>query len=261
MKLHCLEVPYSGTGTPKFQLFFLHGLFGSGKNWLSVAKKASEWGDCYLLDARNHGDSPHTLTHSLRDMADDLKETLNSIPSSNPVIFGHSMGGLTTLYSDLNHTIQPIGLIIEDIAPRGYPFVYENEVKAFETDVSNCQKREEVDHLLSEFVPNLFLRQFLMMNLARNEKNQFYWKLNHKAIQEGRLNLLEEVFPNQPSNTPAIFLAGVSPDSYVSNNDEILIHNLYPNSKLVRLSGGGHFVHYTHLEEFWKEVETFLKNL
>jgi pimeloyl-ACP methyl ester carboxylesterase len=261
MKLFHWDIPYSGEGEHQFTFVFLHGLFGSGKNWLSITKKASLWGDCYLFDARNHGDSPHSDSHNLRDMAGDLVDTMDSLQIKNPVIFGHSMGGLTAMYSDLNQSIQPKGLVIEDIAPRGYPFIYDNEVKAFETDVTGYQKREEIDLKIFELVPNMFMRQFLMMNLSRDENNKFFWKLNYKSIQQGRSNLLEEIFPDEPSNTPSLFLAGVEPDSYVSKEDETLIKFLYPNSKLIRLEGGGHFVHYTHLDLFWKEVEKFLNTI
>jgi len=41
-------------------LVILHGLFGSGNNWRSFAKKLSEDFRISLVDLRNHGKSPHS---------------------------------------------------------------------------------------------------------------------------------------------------------------------------------------------------------
>ncbi|MBL8994789.1 MAG: alpha/beta fold hydrolase, partial [Spirochaetia bacterium] len=69
MKLHLRKL---GEGRP---LLILHGLFGSGDNWLAVAKKISEAGyACLLPDARNHGLSPHSETWDIPSMAADAAE-------------------------------------------------------------------------------------------------------------------------------------------------------------------------------------------
>lgn len=44
-----------------------HGLMGSSKNFRSVARSQTVIKHCnsFLIDARNHGDSPHTATHTV----------------------------------------------------------------------------------------------------------------------------------------------------------------------------------------------------
>jgi len=37
----------------------LHGLFGSADNWFGVAPKLAEKFHVFILDLRNHGQSPH----------------------------------------------------------------------------------------------------------------------------------------------------------------------------------------------------------
>ncbi|MCC5814204.1 MAG: alpha/beta fold hydrolase, partial [Leptospira sp.] len=59
-------------------LIILHGLFGSSKNWVSIAKSLSKNRDVYALDLRNHGDSPWHDTHSLEDMVEDLREFIEA---------------------------------------------------------------------------------------------------------------------------------------------------------------------------------------
>lgn len=53
--------------------------------------------DIAALDARNHGLSPHTPTHSLEDLVEDLDEYLSSHvhQPTTVVAVGHSMGSMT----------------------------------------------------------------------------------------------------------------------------------------------------------------------
>ncbi len=44
-----------GSGPP---LLILHGLFGSARNWSSVAQRLASANRGFALDARNHGASP-----------------------------------------------------------------------------------------------------------------------------------------------------------------------------------------------------------
>ena len=46
-----------GSGPP---LVILHGLFGSARNWATVAKRLAEHRRVLALDLRNHGASPWT---------------------------------------------------------------------------------------------------------------------------------------------------------------------------------------------------------
>lgn len=86
-----IEVPKE---TKKGDVLFLHGLFGQGNNFRSIARKISEatFLSAHLIDLRNHGSSPHSaMTPSLlvSDILLYLKE--RSLKSVN--IIGHSLGG------------------------------------------------------------------------------------------------------------------------------------------------------------------------
>lgn len=45
------------------------------------------------VDARNHGASPHTSTHTYEEMAEDIQDFLKARQIEKVVIIGHSMGG------------------------------------------------------------------------------------------------------------------------------------------------------------------------
>jgi esterase len=82
-------------------MFFLHGIFGMGTNFRSVAKALSarlpEWG-FVLVDLRGHGASqgfapPHTLAAA----ADDVEALAASLGLRIDGIAGHSFGGKVSL--------------------------------------------------------------------------------------------------------------------------------------------------------------------
>ena len=76
--LHTLSV---GTAGPR--VAFLHGLFGQGRNWSTIAKAlAGPDGDrarCTLVDLPDHGRSPWSETFSFEAYAASVADTLRAI--------------------------------------------------------------------------------------------------------------------------------------------------------------------------------------
>lgn len=73
MKLNYKEI---GEGAP---LIILHGLFGSSDNWISIARKLGEKRKIFVIDQRNHGDSPHRDEFNYQVLSSDLKEFVDEI--------------------------------------------------------------------------------------------------------------------------------------------------------------------------------------
>lgn len=88
-------------GARQKQLLLLHGIYGSGRNWASVARRLTatrpDW-RVVLVDLRCHGSShafppPHTLDACVRDLA-RLEEHLGT---PGDAVLGHSFGGKVAL--------------------------------------------------------------------------------------------------------------------------------------------------------------------
>ena len=62
-----------GEGPP---LVVLHGLFGSGTNWRTVARRLSAHHRVILADMRNHGESPHAAEMDYVAQAGDVRALL-----------------------------------------------------------------------------------------------------------------------------------------------------------------------------------------
>nr|XP_058141917.1 protein ABHD11 isoform X1 [Dasypus novemcinctus] len=100
-------------------LVFLHGLFGCKTNFNSIAKAlAQQTGRRVLtVDARNHGDSPHSPDMSYEAMSQDLQDLLLQLGLAPCVLVGHSMGGKTAMLLALQRPELVERLIAVDISP------------------------------------------------------------------------------------------------------------------------------------------------
>ena len=98
-------------------LLMLHGLFGSGTNWRSIARRLLPGRRIVLVDARNHGRSPHAADMSYAQMADDVLALMDDLDLPQATLLGHSMGGKTAMTLALRHPERVQRLIVADIAP------------------------------------------------------------------------------------------------------------------------------------------------
>ncbi|MGH7539618.1 MAG: alpha/beta fold hydrolase [Gemmatimonadota bacterium] len=97
-RLHSIEI---AAERPARWIYLLHGIFGAGRNWATIARRLIErrpdWG-AILVDLRLHGHSqgfppPHTLAACVRDLAALVRG------SDRPAdaLLGHSFGGKVAL--------------------------------------------------------------------------------------------------------------------------------------------------------------------
>lgn len=85
---------------PRTWLLITHGIYGSGGNWRSIARKITrarpELG-CVLVDLRNHGRSESSPPpHDLSACADDVGELIDALAAEGKQVHaaaGHSFGG------------------------------------------------------------------------------------------------------------------------------------------------------------------------
>jgi pimeloyl-ACP methyl ester carboxylesterase len=102
------------------QVVFIHGLFGQGRNWTTIAKGLADSHRVTLVDLPNHGHSPWTDRVDYLDMAQMVATELASL--GEPVtLVGHSMGGKVAMQLALRRPELLRALVVVDIAPVAYP--------------------------------------------------------------------------------------------------------------------------------------------
>lgn len=260
--MHCVPLHYKHFPSQKHstkKLIILHGLLGSARNWQTVGLQLSQIFDVYALDLRNHGSSPHSqaMNHAL--MVEDLEAFLSDHCKEPVILMGHSLGGKVAMAFACAFPERIRALIVIDIAPRNYPFVFEKELKALlDIPLETLKDRKTIDDLLSLTVPNAIFRQFLLSNLSRDLHQNFFWKPNLKSLLDNLPLLCQDsLIPQNQYLGPTLFMKGEYSD-YINNKDIPTIKSHFPNHILKTISGANHNVHMDNPRDFAQQVEAFL---
>jgi esterase len=255
MTLPLAAVEY-GAGPP---LAILHGLFGSGRNWASIAQRLAANHRVIAFDLRNHGASPWAETMDYREMAEDLRASLQSRGYGRFALLGHSMGGKVAMMAALDDGTAVERLIVADIAPVAYPAHHLGHVRAMRRlDLAAIKRRSEADARLAAAVPDPAERGFLLQNLIF-ENGTVRWRANLAAVERDmpRLAGFPAVAEGRTYEGPALFIAGGRSD-YVRPAHEPAIRHLFPNAEIARIENAGHWLHAEQPDAFLAIAESFL---
>ena len=248
-----------GSGRP---IIILHGMLGCGRNWASIAKKISAQGwRAITIDLRNHGDSPHSDRMDYNLLAQDIEEVIGSLNIEKPIVLGHSMGGKVAMALALRKPHSVGGLIIVDIAPRQYQKSNEYFIKEMlALNLKAVKNRSHADKLLAEQIQDPVIRSFLLQNLYAGEDG-YLWRLNLRGILENISALMD--FPFEKDNTfggSALCIAGGNSE-YFEETDKELFREFFPNVRIIKIKGAGHWVHSDSPDIFFESVSIFLTGL
>jgi esterase len=245
-----------GEGNPP--IIILHGVFGSCDNWLTVSRGLAETNKIYLLDARNHGQSPHSDEFNYDIMAEDLHEFILQHKLSDPVIVGHSMGGKTVMKFAVKYPDAFSKMVVVDISPRYYKPHHQSVIAGLSAiNLKALQSRQEADDILKNFEPELGTRQFLLKNLYRNEQNGFSWRMNFEIIKNKIENIGEALDSNVKINKPTLFVRGAK-SKYIQDEDINLIHSIFSDVRIETVENAGHWVQAEKPKEFLEVLINFL---
>lgn len=244
-----------GEGKP---LVILHGVFGSGDNWITPGKKLAEKYHVYLLDQRNHGRSPWAEPHSYEAMAADLKRFLDTQNLSDIHLIGHSMGGKTALKFALNYPEYLNQLIVVDIGPKLIPIRHDTILETLcALPVDKISSRTEAEKFLEKNIPSWAVRQFLLKNLQRGENKKWEWRINLELIKNSISQVGEAIWPEDEMTIPTMFIRGGNSD-YILDDDVDEIRKKYIFSTVETIPNAGHWVHAEQMDLFLDTVHQFL---
>lgn len=235
-----LNAQIFGDGPP---LVILHGLFGSGRNWGSIARALGESRQVHCLDLRNHGNSPWTSRMDYPSMAADVARYMETRGLAPADLLGHSMGGKTAMTLALSVPELIERLIVVDIAPvtyvRDHFSGFLNAMRSL--DFASLTRRGDIDAALAPAISDASMRAFLMQNLV-SQDGRFQWRVNLEGIGPSLPSIIG--FPpfDNRFEGPATFLAGEKSD-YIRPRDEAAISGLFPHSRLIEIGGAGHWPH------------------
>ncbi|KAF2880817.1 hypothetical protein ILUMI_25350 [Ignelater luminosus] len=261
----------SSSSTESPPLIVMHGLFGAKRNWNSLCKvfhqKMIPQRKIIAVDARNHGESPHSNTHSYPHLAEDVRQLCTQLDIKKASLLGHSMGGRALMYFALKYPHMVEKLIVADVSPintsRSLNSMYSifNAIQKVDlpSNESMSSARINCDKQLSKSISDKGLRAFLLTNLAQDSNGSFIWKVNVQALME---NFSEHIadFPDVSGynfNGSVLFVAGETSD-YIQKSDHSQILKIFPKAEFQEIKGAGHWVHSDKPNEFLKICLEFL---
>jgi len=245
-----------GSGQP---LIILHGLFGSSDNWYSLSKVFARQYRVLVVDQRNHGQSPHHPVHNYGALTEDLSTLIAKEKLESPIIMGHSMGGKTAMNFAVKYPHQLSKLIVVDIIPKAYPVHHDSILEGLQAiNLNELKSRTQADEILSQFVPEPAVRQFLLKNLSRDAKQSFEWKINIPVLAHHIEDMGAGLQYEGKFDGPALFIMGTK-SNYYEKGDENLIHQYFPDAKMIELNTG-HWVQAEQPEAFAETVMEFLNS-
>jgi len=230
-----------GEGDP---VIILHGLFGMLDNWQTFAKKLAESHMVFIIDQRDHGKSIHTEEFNYELLSEDLYTFMNEHWIYETKLIGHSMGGKTVMQFAANYPDMIEKMVVVDIAPIAYKPGHQVIFEAlYGVDIEKVKSRKEVESVLSNYIDDSGIRQFLMKNLQRNKNTGgFRWKMNLNLLYSAYENIIADVNQPEPIEVETLFVRGQR-SKYIGETGEVAIINRYTNGKLVTIADTGHWIH------------------
>ena len=246
------------------RVVFLHGMFGQGRNWSTVAKALSSSARVLLVDLPNHGRSPWTDRFSYPEMADQVADLLRKDGGGAAyAVVGHSMGGKVAMTLALRHPDLVARLAVVDVSPGATSEIshfarYVEGMRAI--DLAALTDRLQAEAQLAPYVPDPDIRSFLLQNLRRGSPPSagWRWQMNLSLLGDH----LEEMggWPDlaaTPYSGPALWLAGAESD-YVRPEYAPVMRSLFPRVQLVTIKEAGHWLHTDQPAVFLNVLRRFL---
>jgi len=261
---------YGEAGPP---LIIVHGLYGASDNWVTIARELAEDHEVYVVDQRNHGESPQADVHDYASMRDDLAEFMDDQGIEKASLLGHSMGGKTVMLFAMTWPERVESLIVVDIAPVAYhelaeeshtTAIHSKMIDAMmELDLDSLESRDEASAALAPKIGSERIRLFLMKNLTRDKNQQFKWKINLPVLKK----YLDEIMDALPADKviseggikgfPVVFFKGEESD-YIRPGHYDLIRKIFPTAEIISIPKAGHWVHAEQPDLLVKNIKYFL---
>jgi pimeloyl-ACP methyl ester carboxylesterase len=176
--------------TPERWLLVLHGIYGAGRNWGSIARRLTdarpEWG-AVLVDLRMHGQSRAGFTgpHTIAASAMDVDRLVAGLDLHAAAVLGHSFGGKVALTYALHHgqELGQVWVIDSTFAvrhPEGSAWEMIQAVRRLPDDFAS--RAEAVEGLVAQGYAE-GVAQWMAINLEPVD-GRYRWRIDFDAMEE-----------------------------------------------------------------------------
>jgi pimeloyl-ACP methyl ester carboxylesterase len=254
-----LHYEHCGSGPP---VIILHGLFGSVRNWRSVARRLSESFSVYVVDMRNHGKSPRAAAMGYDVLAADVAFLIRNLGLGDATIIGHSMGGKAAMTLALHHPQLLAKLVVVDIAPSSYGDRYQDLIgELLDLDLSSIGDRRAADRCLKTAIPDDGMRLFLLQSLVFEGGRAQRWELNLPVLRDAIPEIVgDELAGLELTFDGAAYFIRGGMSERVAAGDLPTIRRLFPHARIKTIDGAGHWPHIDKPKAFLAVLTEILRH-
>jgi pimeloyl-ACP methyl ester carboxylesterase len=263
LRLHLLE--WGDPAAPPVLL--LHGGNQSAHSWDLVSLHLADRFHVFALDLRGHGDSEwaRDADYSPAAMADDVRTLLAQERIHQPVIIGHSMGGIVSMSLTAQHPELLHALVLVDIGPKVPPEALEriNNFITRNREFDTLDKFVERVAAYNPFRPTQHIERTVRYNLLQRSDGKFIAKsdrtLYESAFRGGWKTRDPGPSPEQVAAfaRPMLLVRGEYSQILTPDAAEAWTAAL-PNASLITVPRCSHSVHTENTPGFLDALRPFL---
>lgn len=253
---HAIAVhKHTGNGP---DVLLIHGIGSSSGDFNPVISEMGEFCRPITMDLRGHGASgkPGSGYH-YSDYVSDLDAVLTSLEMKNPIVLGHSLGGIITLMWAAQNPTKPRALIIEDSPLRSgndFKEAFDGwlQLNALPQEMAKAWYAEKNPHWPEAVLEQ---RSFDMVNTSRAAIEE----LQAASLSNEGLDTFGEL---GAITAPLLFLQG-GPDagSMVHPDDLASLQQALLQTEVKQFPDAGHTIHRSHPAEWLESVRSFVQHV
>lgn len=247
-----VNLRYLDTGSGDPALVFIHGWCCNQAMWGDQINAFSPKHRIIALDLRGHGESDKPdQDYDIAGFADDVGWLIREIGLDQPVLIGHSMGGVTTLKLLRKHRDIARAAVYVDAGIVPFPEEMRPLLDQTIAALKSSAYREVASNVVKQFLfreespPEL--RDEVAASMAEAPQ-----RVMHTAMKS---TMSDENYPAGPLPVPSLFVKAATQQA-----TEEQIKKRYPGMEVVSMDTG-HFNHMEKPEEFNAILSRFLEKL
>jgi pimeloyl-ACP methyl ester carboxylesterase len=234
----------------------IHGITSSGAIWEPILADLGERFAPVAIDLRGHGDSGKPDSGYLYDdYIGDLDRVLEHLGLARPLIVGHSLGGLITLWWAARHPERSPALVIEDSplhSGEDFRPAFDNWIRLNGMDLPELRQ-----HYASEnpsWKPAAVERRARQMHATAR---QVLTELKADSMTNHDVDRLAEI---EHVASPVLLIHGdVETGGMVGQAQAADFGRRLPNATVARIPGASHNLHLSRGREFLAHAMPFLE--
>lgn len=237
------------------ELLLIHGIGSNGGGWNPVIGDLALNFSPITVDLRGHGlSSKPDSGYLYDDYVDDIDRLITALGLANPLVIGHSLGGILALWWAARQPARAKALVIEDSPLRSG----EDFRPAFEgwLNLNALPYQQLVAYYASENPEWPVELVESRAHAMTNTKRAVFQELMDDSLAHHGLDRIAEI---EGLVSPVLLVHGdLQTGGMVHPEDIEALPNRLLNARTIRIPGGGHTLHRSSRQAFLDAVVPFL---